>query len=88
MKGWAGDTVNLTCTVPSPNLNTIIIIWLRQLDERSEAEVVAHDQQVLLTGDGETKFQVDVTRSERSKVVSELTVSIWWDHIKVLSTEM
>ena len=81
MTGWAGDTVNLTCTVPTNNTTTAIIIWLRQQDDRDEAEVVAHDHQVLLAGHsgaeggGESKFQVDVERTDRT-TVSQLTVSI------------
>ena len=72
--GWAGDTVNITCTVPTNNETSIIIIWLRELEDRSEAEVVAHDQQVLLADAGQTKFQVDVERTERT-TESQLTVS-------------
>ena len=72
--GWAGDTVNITCTVPTNNETNIIIIWLRELEDRSEAEVVAHDQQVLLADAGQTKFQVDVERTERT-TESQLTVS-------------
>merc|ERR1712183_1165693 len=73
--GWAGDTVNITSTVPTNNDTTIIIIWLRQLDDRSEAEVVAHDHQVLLANAdaGQTKFQVDVERTDRT-TESQLTM--------------
>ena len=94
--GWAGDTVQLTCTVvPSTSSNTTnqsaIIIWLRQLEERAEAEVVAHDEQVLLAGEGGEggeKFQVDVERRDGARVVSRLTVSTVLILTKVLSTEM
>ena len=93
--GWAGDTVQLTCTVvPSTSTSTnqsAIIIWLRQLEERAEAEVVAHDEQVLLAGvgvEGGEKFQVDVERRDGAKVVSRLTVSTVLILTKVLSTEM
>ena len=98
--GWAGDTVQLTCTVvpstsstsPSTSSNqSAIIIWLRQLEERAEAEVVAHDEQVLLAGEGGEggeKFQVDVERRDGAKVVSRLTVSTVLILTKVLSTEM
>ena len=74
--GWAGDTVELSCSVVSPTSNlSVIIIWLRQLEERTEAEVVAHDEQVLLAGEGgERKFRVDVERREGT-TVSQLSVS-------------
>ena len=97
--GWAGDTVQLTCTVVPSTSNTsststnqsAIIIWLRQLEERAEAEVVAHDEQVLLAGEGGEggeKFQVDVERRDGARVVSRLTVSTVLILTKVLSTEM
>ena len=94
--GWAGDTVQLTCTVVPSNSSSstnqsAIIIWLRQLEERAEAEVVAHDEQVLLAGEGAEggeKFQVDVERRDGARVVSRLTVSTVLILTKVLSTEM
>ena len=50
-------------------------VWLRQLEDMSEAEGVAHDDQVLLADAGQTKFQVDVERTDRT-TESQLTVSI------------